>query len=65
MNDMDLQRKSLFAVFQIAFHLHRILFHYQGWVSVGVDHDTAEFAIESIRHWWEEMGKPMYARATF
>ena len=35
----------------------------QGWVSVGVDHDTAEFAVESIRHWWEEMGKSMYARA--
>lgn len=24
----------------------------QGWVSVGIDHDTAEFAVESIRHWW-------------
>jgi len=31
----------------------------QGCVSVGVDHDTAEFAVESIRHWWEEMGNPM------
>ena len=23
-----------------------------GWVSVGIDHDTAEFAVQSIRHWW-------------
>lgn len=34
-----------------------------GWVSVGIDHDTAEFAVQSIRHWWLEMGYPMYARA--
>jgi hypothetical protein len=34
-----------------------------GWVSVGIDHDTAEFAVQSIRHWWLEMGQPMYARA--
>lgn len=32
----------------------------QGWVSVGIDHNTAEFAVESIRHWWYEMGKPLY-----
>ncbi len=35
----------------------------QGWVSVGVDHDTAEFAVESIRRWWREMGKPLYPEA--
>jgi transposase len=35
----------------------------QGWVSVGVDHDTAEFAVESIRRWWKEMGNPLYPRA--
>lgn len=35
----------------------------QGWVSVGIDHDTAEFAVESIRRWWREMGKPLYASA--
>jgi len=28
----------------------------QGWVSVGVDHDTAEFAVSSIRNWWRHMG---------
>jgi transposase len=32
----------------------------QGWVSVGVDHDTAEFATETIRRWWEMMGKTRY-----
>lgn len=35
----------------------------QGWVSVGIDHDTAEFAVESIRHWWYEMGKSLYPRS--
>lgn len=35
----------------------------QGWVSVGVTHDTAEFAVETIRHWWEEMGKPVYPKS--
>lgn len=34
-----------------------------GWVSVGIDHDTAEFAVESIRRWWREMGSPMYPDA--
>ena len=36
----------------------------QGWVSVGVDHNTAEFAVEAIRRWWREMGVPLYAGAT-
>jgi len=31
-----------------------------GWVSVGIDHDTAEFAVESIRRWWREMGAAVY-----
>lgn len=35
----------------------------QGWVSVGIDHDTAEFAVESIRRWWHEMGQPLYPQA--
>jgi hypothetical protein len=34
-----------------------------GWVSVGIDHDTAEFAVQSIRRWWMEMGRPMYEQA--
>jgi hypothetical protein len=36
----------------------------QGWVSVGTDHDTAEFAVETIRRWWRQMGAPTYAGAT-
>jgi len=35
-----------------------------GWVSVGVDHDTAEFAVESIRRWWRAMGQSAYPMAT-
>jgi hypothetical protein len=35
----------------------------EGWVSVGVDHDTAEFAVASIRRWWQEMGSPVYPKA--
>jgi transposase len=35
----------------------------EGWVSVGIDHDTAEFAAASIRRWWEEMGSMVYPRA--
>jgi hypothetical protein len=36
----------------------------QGWVSIGIDHDTAEFAVESIRRWWRQMGHPLYPQAT-
>jgi hypothetical protein len=35
----------------------------KGWVSVGIDHDTAEFATETIRRWWDEMGRPTYRAA--
>ncbi len=34
-----------------------------GWVSVGIDHDTAEFAVETIRRWWGSMGRPTYPNA--
>jgi transposase len=34
-----------------------------GWVTVGVDADTAEFAVESIRQWWRWMGKKRYPKA--
>lgn len=34
-----------------------------GWVSVGVDHDTAEFAVETIRRWWNRMGIRVYPQA--
>ena len=35
-----------------------------GWVSVGTDHDTAAFAVESIRRWWTLMGQAVYPTAT-
>lgn len=35
-----------------------------GWVSVGSDHDTAAFAVETLRRWWSNMGAPMYSGAT-
>jgi hypothetical protein len=35
----------------------------QGWVSVGITHDTAEFAVETIRRWWRGMGQPLYPTA--
>ena len=36
----------------------------EGWVSVGIDHDTATFATRSIRRWWQTMGRPVYRDAT-
>ena len=35
----------------------------EGWVSVGIDHNTAEFAAETLRRWWCEMGAPLYPDA--
>ena len=35
-----------------------------GWVSVGVDHDTAAFAVNSIRQWWLNLGRPRYPNAS-
>ena len=34
-----------------------------GWVSVGIDHDTATFAVHSIRRWWQTMGRFAYPQA--
>ena len=35
----------------------------EGWVSVGIDHDTAQFATASIRRWWQEMGCQRFPKA--
>jgi hypothetical protein len=35
----------------------------EGWVSLGIDHDTAAFAVESIRRWWHELGAARYPAA--
>jgi len=35
----------------------------EGWVSVGIDHDTARFAVASIKRWWRKMGRRRYPNA--
>jgi len=54
--DHDLGRAAPYGVYDIGANT--------GWVSVGTDHDTAVFAVETIRRWWLSMGSPMYPRAT-
>ena len=34
-----------------------------GWVSVGIDHDTAQFATATLRRWWQAMGSQLYPQA--
>ena len=36
----------------------------EAWVSVGISHDTGAFAVETIRTWWKEMGRPLYPAAS-
>ncbi len=38
--------------------------HNEGWVSVGIDHDTARFAAEALRRWWKKLGSKRYPKAT-
>ncbi len=40
------------------------LLNNQGWVNVGIDHDTAAFAANSIRRWWRQMGHRRFPQAT-
>lgn len=54
--DPDLGRATPYGIYDIG--------NNSGWVSVGVDYDTAEFAVETIRRWWRTMGQPVYPRAT-
>jgi hypothetical protein len=35
----------------------------EGWVTVGIDHDTAQFAVNSIRAWWKHLGRERYPNA--
>jgi hypothetical protein len=53
--DPKLGKVSPYGVYDLAAN--------QGWVSVGIDHDTAELAAETIRCWWREMGHPLYPQA--
>lgn len=52
----ELGRATPYGVYDLARNI--------GWVSVGMDHDTAAFAVESIRRWWRSMGQPVYPKAT-
>lgn len=54
--DKELGRATPYGIYDIAGN--------SGWVSVGIDHDTAEFAVESIRRWWRCMGQKAYPHAT-
>ena len=51
----ELGRAAPYGVYDIA--------NNAGWVSVGVDHDTSAFAVETIRRWWSSMGQEAYPKA--
>ncbi len=53
--DKKLGKVSPYGVYDLAANV--------GWVSVGTDHDTAAFAVQSIRTWWERMGRERYPTA--
>jgi hypothetical protein len=53
--DKDLGKAIPYGVYDLAEN--------QGWVSVGIDHDTAQFATETIRRWWYQMGCHCHQRA--
>jgi len=54
--DKDLGKAIPYGVYDLADN--------SGWVSVGIDHDTSEFAIDSILSWWKNMGSKSYPQAT-
>jgi hypothetical protein len=53
--DADLGKATPYGVYDPSHNL--------GWVSFGTDHDTAQFAVKSIRRWWEEIGEWLYPGA--
>ena len=53
--DKELGKVTPYGVYDLS--------HNIGWVSVGIDHDTAEFAVETLRRWWREMGSALYPEA--
>ena len=54
--DKELGRATPYGVYDLAQN--------RGWVTVGIDHDTAEFAVASIARWWQGMGQAAYPNAT-
>ena len=53
--DKELGKAAPYGVYDVA--------HNIGWVSVGISHDTAAFAVESIRRWWRRLGRERYPGA--
>ena len=53
--DPELGRANPYGVYDLA--------NNQAWVSVGIDHDTGAFAVETIRRWWHTMGSPRFPEA--
>ena len=54
--DKDLGKVTPYGVYDVAANA--------GWVSAGTDHDTAAFAVQTIRIWWQKAGQPAYPGAT-
>lgn len=54
--DQKLGKASPYGVYDLA--------NNEGWVSVGISHDTARFAANSVKRWWEEMGAKRFPRAS-
>ena len=54
--DPELRRAVPYGVYDVTNNV--------GWVSVGTDHDTASFAVQTIRRWWRTMGKKRHPAAT-
>lgn len=53
--DKDLGKAIPFGVYDLTTN--------SGWVNIGIDHETSEFAVESIRRWWKTMGQERYPKA--
>jgi len=54
--DKELGKVAPYGVYDVARNI--------GWVNVGISHDTAAFAVESIRRWWRRLGRDMYYGAS-
>ena len=52
--DKELGKVTPYGVYDLAAN--------SGWVAVGTDHDTAQFAVHTIRAWWQKLGREVYRR---
>ena len=53
--DKQLGKAVPYGIYDIA--------HDQGYVNVGMNHDTAEFSVASIKRWWQQLGKERYSQS--